>query len=107
MRAYPTDLYLCTTLERTDADGEPVETDVIVYFEARMTSPGWRGTYWEPPSSPDYETTFAGADVDGTPGDGQPPLTEIEIATLRAWFDQQSDAAWECANDNFDREGAA
>lgn len=107
MRAYPSDLCLCTTLERPDADGEPVETDVIVYFEARMTARGCRPSWTDPGWAPEYEVTFSSADVDGTPGDGQAPLTTIEIATLRAWFDAQSARAFECANDNYDREGAA
>jgi hypothetical protein len=103
-RAYPRDLYLCTTLVRQDNAGDPVEIDAIVYFEARMTSPGYRATYMQPGEGPEYECTFNSADLDGIPHDAPGPLTVLETATLRTWFDTQGRAATECANDNFDGE---
>lgn len=101
-RAYPTELYLCTTLVR-EVEGEPVEVDAIVYFDARMTSRGSRGNYYHPPEAPEYECTFRAADLDGVPADAPHPLTAIEVETLRTWFEAQDRAAYECANDNFDR----
>ena len=106
-RTYPTELYLCTTIVRQDADGDPVECDAIVYFDAHMTARGGRATWTDPGWAPEYECTFRSADLDGEPSDAPGPLTAIEIETLRAWFDAQADAAWECANDNFDRGDAA
>jgi hypothetical protein len=102
-RSYPTELYLCTTLIRQDNGGEPVECDAIVYFEARMTSPGYRATWTDPAAGPEYECTFSSADLDGIPSDAPGPLTATETQTLRTWFDAQEHAAWECANDNYDR----
>jgi len=112
-RAYPIDLYLCTTLVRQDNDGDPVEVDAIVYFEARMTSRGCRAqTYGDPsgcyPAEPaEFEITFASADLDGIPHGAPGPITAIETETLRTWFDAHENEAWECANDNYDREQAA
>ena len=103
-RAYPTELYLTTTLVRQDNDGDSVEVDAIVYFEARMTDPGYRGSYYQPPEAPEYEVTFNSADLDGIPHDAPGPITVLETETLRTWFDTQEQAAWECANDNFDQE---
>ena len=102
-RRYPTDLYLCTTIVRQDNDGEPVECDAIVYFEARMTARGGRATWTDPGWAPEYECTFSAADLDGIPHDAPGPLTTLETERLRAWFDTQDQAAWECANDNHDR----
>jgi hypothetical protein len=110
-RAYPTELYLCTTIVRQDNDGDPVEADVIVYFDARMTSPGCKAqTYGDPSNcwpaeAPEFELTFSEVEFDGGPPDDAPAsLTAIETAQLREWFAQQHRAAFECANDNYFRE---
>lgn len=102
-RTYPTELYLCTTIIRQDNEGAPVECDVIVYFEARMTARGCAPSWTDPGWAPEYECTFRSADLDGLPHDAPGSLTEIETTTLRAWFDTQGAEAWECANDNHDR----
>lgn len=103
-RAYPSELYLCTTLVRDTVEHGRIEVDAIVYFDARMTGPGYRGNYYHPPESPEYECTFSTADLDGANDDAPGPLTAIEVQTLRTWFEKQDRAAYECANDNFDRE---
>lgn len=100
-RAYPTELYLTTTLLRQDNAGEPVEVDAIVYFEARMTDPGYRGSYYQPPEAPEYAITFNSADLDGIPHDAPGPITTLETETLRAWFARHRSEATECANDNY------
>lgn len=99
------DLSIGTTLIRQDNDGEPVECDVVVNFAATMTSPGWRGSYYEPPESAEFEIEFLGAAFDLPPGQTEPsdapgPMTVIELATLEKWFDENEARAWECANDN-------
>ena len=107
MRTYPTDLYLCTTIQRAANDGETVECDAIVYYEARMTSPGCKArTYGDPANcwpaeAPEFDITFDRVDFDGKPIDAPGPMTEIEAATLRKWFDDNEKAAIEFANDNY------
>jgi hypothetical protein len=97
-----TDLFLCTTLSRPDADGAPVLCDVVVTFDAAMTSPGYRArTYGDPDDcypaeGAEFDCTFTGAALDGEPG----PLTAIETATLRRWFYANPNIAWQAANDN-------
>jgi hypothetical protein len=111
-RTYPTEFYLCTTIVRQDNDNQPVECDAIVYFDAVMTSPyrPEQGPSYasggQPAEGPEYDLTFSSADLDGEPSDAPGPLTAIETAQLQTWFDErkQQAAAFECANDNFDRE---
>ena len=94
------DLSIGATLIRQDNEGQPVECDVSVKFAATMTSRGWRGSYWEPPEAAEFEIEFLGAELDGEPSDAPGPLTAIEVATLRKWFDENEARAWEAANDN-------
>lgn len=109
-RTYPTELYLTTTIVRQDNDGDPVECDAIVYFDAVMTSPyrPEQGPSYasggQPAEGPEYDLTFSEAALDGEPSDAPGPLTVIETAQLRTWFDAHEREAFECANDNFDRE---
>jgi hypothetical protein len=96
------DLSIGTTLIRQTEEYGPVECDITVRFAATMTSRGWRGSYWEPPEAAEFEVEFIGAEFDGVPSDAPGPLTVIEIATLKRWFDENEAKAWECANDNKD-----
>lgn len=100
----PSDLFLCTRLIRTDVDGDRVECDVVIYFEVESYSPGCPASLWgpapHPGDDPEYEFSFLSAEFDGgEPDDAPGPLTEPEIATLRAWFEANHDKACEVAAD--------
>jgi hypothetical protein len=95
------DLWLSATLIRQDADGDPVECDVVVNYAATMTSPGYPQTWMEPGEGPEFEIEFLSAELDGIPHDAPGPLTAIETATLRKWFEDHEGDAIERANDNF------
>ena len=95
------DLWLGTTLIRQDAAGEPVECDVAINYAATMTSPGYPATWMEPAEGPEFEIEFLSAELDGIPEDAPGPLTAIETATLRKWFEEHESDAIERANDNF------
>ena len=103
-RTYPTELYLCTTLVRQDNDGEVFECDAIVYFDARMTARGCPPSWTDPGWAAEYEVAFRTADLDGLAQEAPGPLTEVEVATLRQWFEAHAAEAYECANDNYFRE---
>jgi hypothetical protein len=98
-------LELYTTVIRIDADGDLVEYEAIARFTATMTSPGCRAQIYGDPDdcwpaeSAEYELAFESAGLDPT-YKGQHPLTDAEMATLRAWFVTAGDEAFDCANDN-------
>jgi hypothetical protein len=94
------DLWLNTTLIRQDNDGQPVECDVAINYAATMTHPGYPATWTDPAEAPEFEIEFIGAELDGDPCDAPGPLTVIEIAAMRKWFEENEARAWECANDN-------
>lgn len=101
---------LYTTILRTDADGDLVEYEAIVHFSATMTSPGCRAQIYGDPDNcwpaedPEYDLAFESAELDPT-YKGEAPLTDAELATLRAWFVTAGDKAFECANDNHRDDG--
>jgi hypothetical protein len=90
-----TGLFLCRPITR---DGE--EYDVVIYFKIVSYAPGYPATTTDPSCGPEYEFEFLRAEIDGD--DDGVPLTEPEIAGLRAWFDANHDLAVECANDAAD-----
>lgn len=95
------DLWLGTTIVRQTDEYGPVECDVAINYAATMTSPGYPATRMEPAEGPEFEIEFLGAEIevnDDAPG----PLTVIEMATLRKWFEANEARALECANDNWE-----
>lgn len=98
------DLFLGTTLTRQTAEHGPVECDVIVFFEVDSFTPGYPQTWMQPAEGPEYELAFTGAAFDppGEPDDAPGPITTIEVAQLREWFETNHARAAEVANDNFD-----
>lgn len=88
------ELFLCTRIVRDE-----VEYDVTVDFAATMIHPGYPATRDEAGEAAEFLVEFLAARFDD-PSDAPGPLTEIEHATLRKWFDEHEGQAWECANDN-------
>jgi hypothetical protein len=106
------DLFLGTSIQRTDADGDTVDCDMIVYFRVTSYSAGRPAQlYGEPgdcyPAEPaEYEFEVSRIEFDsGTIRQNQPPddapwpLTDAEDAMLRQWFDANYDLAWQAAVD--------
>jgi hypothetical protein len=106
-RTYADGLYLCTTLTRQTPEYGPVTCDVVVYFQVDGYVPGRRETRSDPGWGAEYGLAFIGADFDGEPSDAPGPLTAIETATLREWFDKNHARAADHANDNIDMGDAA
>jgi hypothetical protein len=71
-------LFLCATLRR-DADGDPVDCDMVLSFVCG-------------PSRREFEITEIEFDG-GAPDDADWPLTLCEIAELGAWFDRHYEDA--------------
>lgn len=101
------DLFICTTVART-VDGEPTDYEAIVFFSARQTSRGCLACYYQANGDPgwpaepaEFEFAFERAELDPSHRTA-PPLTDAELATLRAWFVTRDDQAQECANDNYE-----
>ena len=70
------------SLVRLDAAGDDIGTTVRVYFTAK----GWqyrRHTTWEEPG---YGGCFEDVDFLRAEIDSDTPLTDAEIAQVRAWF---------------------
>lgn len=96
-------LFLGTTVTRKDEDSEGFKVDVLVYFNVDSYSPGYPATRIDPACGPEYEFSFVRAEIDGCDDEGAGgPLTETEIAGLRAWFENSHDAATEEAESNAD-----
>lgn len=105
------DLFLCTRMRRTDADGEPFDVDMVIYFEVTSRSPGCpariRYDEWDHPAeAAEYEFAITRIEFDSgfvnpnqPPDDAPWPLTDDEDATLRQWFDANYDQAYEAAED--------
>ena len=102
-------LFLCTTMNRRDADGDDVTCDMIIFFRVTHYVAGSRAT-WHAPSDPaEYEFEVddiqfdSGRACPNTPPDDAPwPLTDNEDATLRVWFDANYEQAWVVAYENHD-----
>lgn len=72
-------MFLCTRLTRHDADGNPVDCDMVLSFVCSLTH---------------YEFMLTEIEFDGGPPDDAPwPLTLCEIAELGAWFDRHYEDA--------------
>ncbi|HEX3576585.1 MAG TPA: hypothetical protein VHU42_18455 [Rhodopila sp.] len=97
-------LTLFATINRADADGDPIPAEVAVHFSLDACWPGTPArTLGDPlecwPAEPaEYDLSFVGAElIDACAGN--PPLTDTEVACLRAWFDGQYQEAWETAEE--------
>lgn len=74
-------------IERPDGD-DMMRLPVIIFFNATQTVPHWEPTNDDPGSDAEYEFEIVGFAFDLSPGEREPaPLTEREIAGMRAWFD--------------------
>ena len=82
-----------TTLARPGDDGDPEERDVAITFATTIHGRYIPATYWEPAEYPELEHTFLSAEFDGWPG----PLTDAEMAQMRAWFEAHQAEADEAA----------
>lgn len=99
------DLFLCTTITRTDRDSDPIELDVLIYFEVVSYSPGCPARIrWDendhPAEPAEYEFEFLRAEFDGGEcADAPGPLTAEEIAALKDWFTKHHQEACEAADE--------
>lgn len=113
------DLFLGTTIQRTDCDGERFDVDMVIYFKVVSYSAGRPARlYGEPgdcyPEDPaEYEFEVDRIEFDNPvgvgnvpPDDAPGPLTDEEDATLRQWFDAHYDLAFERAVENQSDEAA-
>ena len=109
------DLFLCTRMQRTDADGDRFDVDMVIYFKVVSYSPGSPGCMYQrngdpgwPPEAAEYEFEIdriefdSGQQTPNQPPDDAPwPLTDDEDALLRQWFDANYDQAWQAAEDGW------
>lgn len=91
---------LYTTVIRTDPDGDTVECEAAIHFTVDSYTPGYAATWTRPGEGAEIECSFDRAELVGLPVAA--PLTDAELATLRAWFEANHDQAYEAANDNHD-----
>ena len=84
--AFPTDLRLCTTLERDDEDGDAVLYDMLIYYHVVGYHPGCSATEMQPADPPVFEFAFARAEFAAEHDDAPGPLTAAENSRLAAWF---------------------
>ena len=101
------EITLTAPLIRHTADGDPVELDVTLTVRADLTAryqpavmylrngdPGY------PEEPAEWEFTLLSAEEDGAPGDDAAgPITDAEMAVLRAWLDTHYDVAAQAAVD--------
>lgn len=112
-------LYVCTSMTRTDADGDFVHCDMLIRFRVvsftkgspevryqRNGDPGW------PAEPAEYEFEVTGIEFDAGPAmgnvppdDANWPLTDDEDAILRQWFDANHDLACMKADDDSECHG--
>ncbi|HXA25180.1 MAG TPA: hypothetical protein VNW90_23090 [Acetobacteraceae bacterium] len=102
--------FLCTTLIRRDADGAPVECDVLLTFASHCTARGCAArTYGDPADcypaeGNEWEHELIGIAFDApgcaAPDDAPGALTPLEIADMDAWFDAHQREADEIADGN-------
>jgi len=102
--------FLCTTLTRRDADGAPVECDVLLTFTSHCTAAGCAArTYGDPADcypaeGNEWEHELIGIAFDAPgcapPDDAPGALTPLEIADMDAWFDAHQCEADEIADGN-------
>ena len=95
------EITLTAPLIRHTADGDPVELDVTLTVRADLTAryqpavmylrngdPGY------PEEPAEWEFTLLSAEEDGAPGDDAAgPITDAEMAVLRAWLDAKYERA--------------
>jgi hypothetical protein len=80
-------------LERV-VDGETIQLDVWIDFTATCVGVGYKGDYYQPPESPEFELEIneiifdlpRGCTQEGVEGG---PLTQLEIDEITAWFENQ------------------
>lgn len=109
-------LLLCTLLWRTDADGDSIPCDMVIYYRVTSYTAGCRAVMYQrngdpgwPAEPAEYEFEVDAIEFDrgritpNTPPDDAPwPLTDDEDATLRQWFDANHDQASIVADENYD-----
>ena len=101
-------LSLGTTITRTDSEGDAVECDAVITFTVESYTPGCPAVRYQPNGDPgwpaegaEYEFAFDGAELESEPDEAPGPLTDAELLTLRAWFQNHHAEACEAANDNY------
>ena len=102
-------LFLCTTMNRRDGDGDQVVADMIIFFRVTHYVAGSRATWTNPADPAEYEFEVddiqfdSGRTCPNTPPDDAPwPLTDDGDAMLRQWFDANYEQAWLVAYENHD-----
>jgi hypothetical protein len=76
--------YVCPSLTRFDADGEPYVCDMLITFDVVSFQFGMKRSHDDGGSDDEYEFAIAGIEFD--PPLDEWALTEAEIAVLTAWF---------------------
>lgn len=100
---------ISTTLKRKDPDTHDIfDVDIVIDYDAHLTSEGSKGSWDDPGYGPEWEFTITKIDLDlgehhnpSELAEAGGPLTPKEKETIEQWFHHNHERASEIAGDNY------